>query len=46
MVDLIKEEGDSGFGFHLIGSGPVVISTIEPGTAAKYRSTSLCSLCA
>ena len=31
VVTVIKEKADPGFGFHLFGSAPVVISTIEPG---------------
>ena len=34
MVDVVKVEGESGYGFHLSGGAPVVISTVEPGTAA------------
>ena len=30
----MKVEGESGYGFHLSGGAPVVISTVEPGTAA------------
>ena len=32
VVEVEKGEGEAGYGFHLSGGAPVVISTVEPGT--------------